>query len=71
MKKEENRIREWDLMNYNLGKYIGIAVNDPKKYPRQPFLKKNEPVKKVMTSEEMEAIMRRNTIILGGKINKK
>lgn len=25
-----------DTSNYMLGRYIAVAVNDPKKYPRQP-----------------------------------
>ena len=68
IEKEENRAREMDMNNFNLGKYIAYAVNDPKKYPKKPFLAKEE-ANKVMSNEEMDRVMRRNTIILGGKIN--
>lgn len=57
-----------DLNNYNLGKYIAFAVNDPKKYPKKPFLADKEAKKEVMTDSEMDKIMRANTITLGGKV---
>jgi len=56
-------------MNFLLGKYVGIAVNDPRKYPNKPFLEKTqleEP--KEMSSEEMERMARANTLKLGGDI---
>ena len=64
-----------DLNNYNLGKYIAYAVNDPKKYPKKPFLynidvKKKKIGEDVMSDEEMEKMMRLNTKLLGGKIIK-
>lgn len=67
-KKEEARAREMDMNNYNLGKYIAYAVNDPKKYPKKPFLEEKRDAGKRMSGEEMEEIMKRNTIILGGNI---
>lgn len=66
VKKEENRAREMDYNNFNLGKYIAYAVNDPKKYPREPFLTQREEVE--MTGEDMERMARRNTIKLNGII---
>jgi len=66
----KNRAMEVDFQNYLLGKYIGFAVNNPKHYPKKPFLYE-EPKKEVMTAEEMEEMMRRNTIALGGIIKKK
>lgn len=65
--KEEVKIKDW--LNFLLGQYIAFAINDPKKYPKKPFLAKEEKQKGVMTPEEMEKIAMRNTIILGGKIN--
>lgn len=64
-----------DLNNYNLGKYIAYAVNDPKKYPRKPFLNDLKLEKKkvgedVMSGDEMERMMKLNTRLLGGKIIK-
>lgn len=73
VKKEKTRAIESDLNNYNLGKYIAYAVNEPKKYPRKPFLYREiesldqKKEKKVMTGVEMERLVRRNNIILGGK----
>jgi hypothetical protein len=66
--KAEERAREMDVNNFNLGKYLAIAINDPKKYPKKPFLWEDKPRGEVMTNKEMEKIMRRNTIILGGKV---
>ena len=56
-KKEQQRLREQDLFNYMLGKYVAYAFNDPKHYPSKP-----------MTDEEMERQARRNTIKMGGVI---
>lgn len=69
LKKEKNRVIEKDFLNFLLGKYIGIAVNDGRKYPSKPFLErkqKEEP--KEMSSEEMERMARANTLKLGGEI---
>lgn len=51
-----------------LGQYIGLAVNQPKKYPSYPFTHGDIELKP-MTDEEMERQARRNTIKLGGVIN--
>lgn len=58
-----------DINNHNLGMYVSIAFNSPQKYPKKPFLQQQSEKKKVTDWEEMEKIARRNTIILGGKIN--
>ena len=70
IRKEENRGRELDYNNFNLGKYMMFAFNQPADYPDKPFTKQLEEEKEdgVMTGEEMERVARRNTIILGGKI---
>lgn len=67
-KKEQNRLRETDLLNHILGKYIAYAFNDPKHYPDKPFTEKNTDLK-TMTDEEMERQARHNTIRMGGVIN--
>ena len=66
-KKELERLKEVDTLNYLLGKYVGWAVNDPKHYPKQPFTEKNTDLKP-MSDEEMEKQARRNTIKMGGVI---
>jgi hypothetical protein len=66
IKKEENRIREWDQMNHMFGKYISFAVNNPKRYPRKPFLEKQRKVE--MTGDAMERFARRFTMKSGGNI---
>jgi hypothetical protein len=67
-KKEKERLKEQDILNYMLGKYIGWAINDPKHYPNKPFTEKDTE-QKPMTDEEMERQARRNTIKMGGVIN--
>ena len=66
--KEQQRVKEADLLNFILGKYIAYAVNDPKRYPSKPFTENNTDLKP-MTDEEMERQARRNTIRMGGVIN--
>jgi hypothetical protein len=34
--KKEREFQMTDTTNYILGKYISLAVNDPKKYPKKP-----------------------------------
>lgn len=65
--KEKNRVKEIDMLNYMLGKYIGWAVNDPKHYPKKAFLDEGMELKP-MSNEEMEKQARRNTIKMGGEI---
>ena len=68
IKLEEQRLKNIDTLNHQLAGYIYYAVNNPKKFPRYP--NSYEPPKpKVMTAEEMEQIMMKNTIMLGGTIN--
>ena len=67
-KKEQLRLKEKDMFNFMLGKYIAYAFNDPKKYPSKPFLETNTDLKP-MTDDEMEKQARRNTIKMGGVIN--
>ena len=66
--KEQQRLKENDLFNFMLGKYVAYAFNDPKHYPAKPFAEKNTDLKP-MTDEEMERQARRNTIRMGGVIN--
>lgn len=68
-KKQELQARETDFTNFLLGQYIARAVNDPKKYPKKPFLHKEEKKEGVMSSEEMNEIMKHNTYKLGGIVN--
>ena len=65
--KEQQRLRETDLFNFMLGKYVAYAFNDPKHYPTKPFTEKDTDLK-TMTDEEMERQARRNTIKMGGVI---
>lgn len=66
--KEQQRLKENDLFNFILGKYVAYAFNDPKHYPSKPFTEKDTDLKP-MTDEEMEKQARRNTIKMGGVIN--
>ena len=65
--KEQQRLKEKDLFNFILGKYIAYAFNDPKHYPSKPFTERDTDLKP-MTDEEMEKQARRNTIKMGGVI---
>ena len=51
-KRKEEHLKEQDFLNHLLGRYIAYAFNDPKKYPKKPFLEKTN--KHAMTDEEME-----------------
>lgn len=66
--KERERLEEIDTLNWILGKYIAYAVNEPKKYPTQPFSQKTS-VLEPMSDEDMERQARHNTIKMGGVIN--
>lgn len=66
-KRKEAEIIEKDYNNWILGKYLAFSYHDPKKYPKKPFLAKEEEVEQ-KNDKEMERIARKNTIILGGKI---
>ena len=68
IEKEKMRIKEVDMFNFILGKYIAYAVNDPKHYPKKPFTH-NDTDLKPMSDEDMEKQARRNTIKMGGVIN--
>ena len=65
--REQKRLREQDLFNFMLGKYVAYAFNDPKHYPSKPFTDKDTDLK-TMTDEEMERQARRNNIKMGGVI---
>lgn len=67
-KRKEAEIIEKDYNNWILGKYLAFSYHDPKKYPKKPFLTKEEEEVEQKNDKEMERIARRNTIILGGKI---
>ena len=65
--QDEQRLKEKDLFNFMLGKYVAYAFNDPKHYPNKPFTEKTTQLEP-MTDEEMEKQARRNTIKMGGVI---
>lgn len=51
------RIQEQDMLNHMLGQYIGTAVNNGTKYPKQPYLSEsNQP--KMMSFDEYENLVR-------------
>jgi len=66
--REEQKAREWDMMNFLLGRYVMYAVNSPKDYPQQPYLSKGEQKQEGMTDEEMDRMMLRTAIRHGGII---
>lgn len=67
--KEKNRLKEFDTLNYILGKYIAYGVNDPKHYPRKPFSENEQKQLNPLPADEMERVAKLNTQLLGGVIN--
>lgn len=63
----EERLKEQDTLNWLLGKYIAIGVNNPKKYPEKPVLRRGETEMRVMTGEEMERKIKSINKLLKGK----
>ena len=55
------------MLNWVLGKYIAYSFNDPKKYPKKPFL--GDTARQEMTAEQMEEIAKRNCMKMGGDIS--
>lgn len=55
------------MLNWLLGKYIAYSFNEPKKYPKKPFLD-NSFTSEVMSDEEMEQIAKINCYKLGGEV---
>jgi len=51
---EKKRVMENDINNYNLGRYLIYAFNDPKKYPKKPVLQERDDDNKSMSGLEME-----------------
>lgn len=66
-KKKQDQIKEQDMLNWLLGKYISYSFNEPRKYPTKPFLKDNTHYGS-MSDKEMEEVAKRNCIKLGGEI---
>ena len=67
--RQKERIKQIDGLNHILGRYIAFAFNDPKHYPSEPYMTKNNTELEPMTDDEMEKQARRNTIKMGGVIN--
>lgn len=67
-KKQKQKFKDMDALNHLLGQYVGIAFNNPKKYPSKPYTQKEDDLKP-MTDDEMERQARHNTIKMGGVIN--
>jgi len=46
-----------DALNHLLGRYVGIAVNNPKKYPKEPYLSDERKRESITTHTDEERIM--------------
>ena len=66
--KEKARVEEKDKLNHIFGIYIFYAVNNPKEYPKKPFLSSKVEELKEMTASDMERQAKLNTIMQGGVI---
>ena len=51
-----------------LGNYIGLATNDPKKYPKVPYLSDTKEAPKDMSDDDMELEAQRIAKMFGGEI---
>ena len=69
-KKEKDKMQITDYLNHLLGQYISYAFNNPKEYPKKPYLHEEIKITKVMTINEMERQALNNTIMMGGAIKK-
>lgn len=67
--KEKERVIEKDMLNHLLGKYVAIAFNDPKNYPKKSFLSDEIINNNTMTDNDMEKMAKYNTLRMGGVIN--
>ncbi len=69
----ERQIQDMDMLNYQLGQYIGVAFSDPKHYPRSPEiaerLKNKNKSPQAMTDEEMLAQIKRDSLQWKGITN--
>lgn len=50
--REKREIEKADYLNFLLGQYVAVAFNQPKKYPREPFLKKAEQQRKFIATTD-------------------
>lgn len=55
--KIEEEMKLKDSLNHLLGKYIAIGVNNPKKYPKKPFLAKEESSYKMTKDSQLDAFI--------------
>ena len=59
-KQQEQRMAQLDALAWMAGQYVGMAQNNPKKYPRQPQFYKPEVREKAvrgMGDEEMKTVL--------------
>lgn len=68
-KQKKARMTEQDTLNWLLGKYIAYSFNEPRKYPKKPFLDDSVTASANMTDAEMEEMGRKNCYMLGGEVN--
>lgn len=54
----ERETEQRDQLNHMLGKYIALGVNNPKKYPSNPYLFKEEKTK-LMSVDQFEELARK------------
>jgi len=67
-KAYSRRQQDLDQLNFLLGQYISIGNNDPKKYPKEPFLTEKKQTPKDMSDSQMQEEAKRIAIMFGGEI---
>jgi len=63
------RLQDLDSLHHLLGNYIAIGVNNPKKYPKEPYLtEKKQIALKEMSDDQMQQEAKRIAIMFGGEV---
>lgn len=63
------RLQDIDRLNHGLGQYVAMGVNNPKKYPKEPFMQdKKQSELKDMSDTQMQEEAKRIAIMFGGEI---
>lgn len=55
----EERVIEVDAVNYNLGIYIAMAVNNPRKYPKKPYMSREKVPNKTWSTDDLKNYFKR------------
>jgi hypothetical protein len=66
--RQKRQVELADVLNHVLGKYISVAFNNPKKYPKEPILAKENAQPEFLTGKRREIAIKAR--ILARKMRK-